>query len=315
MINNTIWGGYVSFAGNAYTTTSLSGGNTNTVVYQSSTGVSAYVAINSTATKKYLQQISSGAPSWVQVAYADVSGTPTLGTAAALNTGTSTGNVVQYSSSSTITASITGDISGSSGSCTGNAATATTATNIAGGAAGSIPYQAGSGATSLLATSSGVLIGGATPAYTLTPTLTSINLGNTTLNNYTEGTWTPVVSGNGTAGTYTNSASTGNYTRIGRMVCLSGSVSGFSSATGGTGAFIITGLPFAKMASSNPQGACVTQNIIGTVGAFNRTVGFDSGGASSTLAFYDATSTTFTAVPIASVGTTSTFQFSITYFI
>jgi hypothetical protein len=38
----------------------------------------ARLAANSTATKKYLQSVSTGAPSWQQIAYADVSGTPTL---------------------------------------------------------------------------------------------------------------------------------------------------------------------------------------------------------------------------------------------
>ena len=50
-----------------------------------------------------------------------------------------------------------------------------TATNIAGGAAGSIPYQTGAGATSLLAAGTGVLVGGSTPSYTTTPTLTGTN--------------------------------------------------------------------------------------------------------------------------------------------
>lgn len=56
-----------------------------------------------------------------------------------------------------------------------NVGTATTATNIAGGAAGSIPYQTGSGSTSLLATGTGVLVGGTTPSYSTTPTLTGTN--------------------------------------------------------------------------------------------------------------------------------------------
>ncbi len=50
-----------------------------------------------------------------------------------------------------------------------------TATNLAGGAAGSIPYQTGSGATSMLATASGVLVGGTTPSYSTAPTLTGTN--------------------------------------------------------------------------------------------------------------------------------------------
>lgn len=57
----------------------------------------------------------------------------------------------------------------------GTASAATTATNIAGGAAGSIPYQTGAGATSLLAAGSGVLVGGSTPSYSTTPTLTGTN--------------------------------------------------------------------------------------------------------------------------------------------
>jgi hypothetical protein len=57
---------------------------------------------------------------------------------------------------------------------TGNATTATTATNIASGANGSVPYQTGSGATSMLATGTGVLIGGTPPSYTTTPTLAGI---------------------------------------------------------------------------------------------------------------------------------------------
>jgi hypothetical protein len=61
------------------------------------------------------------------------------------------------------------------GALTGNATTATTATNITGGAAGSIPYQTGSGATTMLATGSGVLVGGATPSYSTAPTLTGTN--------------------------------------------------------------------------------------------------------------------------------------------
>ena len=67
----------------------------------------------------------------------------------------------------TVTATITGSVSG-------NAGTATLATNVAGGAAGSIPYQTAANTTAMLAQASGVLMGGSTPTYTMTPTLTSI---------------------------------------------------------------------------------------------------------------------------------------------
>jgi hypothetical protein len=69
------------------------------------------------------------------------------------------------------------NISGNAATATSatSASSATTATNIAGGAAGSIPYQTGAGATALLATSTGVLVGGTTPSYSTAPALTGTN--------------------------------------------------------------------------------------------------------------------------------------------
>ena len=61
-----------------------------------------------------------------------------------------------------------------------------TATNLADGAAGSIPYQTASGVTAMLATSSGVLVGGTTPSYSTAPSLTGTNftgIPNAALNN------------------------------------------------------------------------------------------------------------------------------------
>jgi hypothetical protein len=70
----------------------------------------------------------------------------------------------------TITANLTGTASTAT-----SATTATRATNIVGGAAGSIPYQSAANTTALLATGTGVLVGGTTPAYSTTPTLTGTN--------------------------------------------------------------------------------------------------------------------------------------------
>lgn len=58
---------------------------------------------------------------------------------------------------------------------TGNATTATRATNLASGAAGSIPYQTAANTTAFVATASGVLVGGTTPSFSTTPTLTGTN--------------------------------------------------------------------------------------------------------------------------------------------
>jgi hypothetical protein len=91
------------------------------------------------------------------------------GTTPAAATGTVVTATSQFSGPGT-------GLTGTGASFTAGAATAAvTATNLAGGAAGSIPYQTGSGATSLLATASGVLVGGSTPSYSTAPTLTGTN--------------------------------------------------------------------------------------------------------------------------------------------
>lgn len=86
-------------------------------------------------------------------------GTGLTGTATSLSIG---GNAATATAATTATSATT-------------ATTATTATNIAGGAAGSVPYQTGLGATALLAAGTGVLVGGSTPSYSTTPTLTGTN--------------------------------------------------------------------------------------------------------------------------------------------
>jgi len=80
---------------------------------------------------------------------------------------TSTGSAPQWTNPAMVTV-------GSATSAT-SATTATTATNLAGGAAGSIPYQTALGTTAMLATSSGVLVGGTTPSYSTAPTLSGTN--------------------------------------------------------------------------------------------------------------------------------------------
>jgi hypothetical protein len=65
-----------------------------------------------------------------------------------------------------------------------------------------------------------------------------------TLNDYEEGTWTPVLRGVTTAGSYTFSYGVGKYTKIGRLVMLSVSFVDVTQVTAGSGAIQITGLPF-----------------------------------------------------------------------
>lgn len=63
-----------------------------------------------------------------------------------------------------------------------------------------------------------------------------------TLDEYEEGTWTPVVVGTTTAGTGTYTTQTGSYTKIGRLVFIESNCAW--SAHTGTGPMQIDGLPF-----------------------------------------------------------------------
>ncbi|CAB4128058.1 hypothetical protein UFOVP100_6 [uncultured Caudovirales phage] len=98
-----------------------------------------------------------------------------------------------------------------------------------------------------------------------TPTLgvataTSINFGGTSLANYLEGTWTP-IDASGASLTFTSV--TANYTRIGRMVIASCSLT-YPSTVNGTNA-LIGGLPLAANASAGSQGGNVVYTTVATL--------------------------------------------------
>jgi len=61
------------------------------------------------------------------------------------------------------------------GALSGNASSATVATNLAGGNSGYIPYQTGVGGTSFIPSGVGVLVGGAVPSFTQTPSLQGLH--------------------------------------------------------------------------------------------------------------------------------------------
>jgi hypothetical protein len=86
--------------------------------------------------------------------------------------------------------------------------------------------------------------------WALVQTFTSgINLGNTTLTNYTQGTWTPVATFNGSSASVTYSLQSGTYTRIGNR-CFCTLHLALTNNGSGSGAFEITGLPFASSQQS-----------------------------------------------------------------
>jgi len=73
-----------------------------------------------------------------------------------------------------------------------------------------------------------------------------------TLDDYEEGTWTPVVRGAVTAGTYELAIATGVYTKVGNLVTVTCRIVAAAVVTGGGTTYLqITGLPFENTSPAN----------------------------------------------------------------
>jgi hypothetical protein len=133
------------------------------------------------------------------------------------------------------------------------------------------------------------------------------------LDDYEEGTWTPVVSGSTTAGTYEIGTNGSTYTKVGRTVTLQGYIRFAAVVTGGgTGILLITGLPFAKTANSGPAGSVYL--ALGTFAGISPIVAFGSFGASSQLVLQqNATGGYGTNVDISFASANAYLTFTITY--
>ena len=66
------------------------------------------------------------------------------------------------------------------------------------------------------------------------------------LDDYEEGTWTPVFRGATTAGSYTYGSQVGNYTKIGNKVTVTATLLDITTVSAGSGTLEISGLPFAQ---------------------------------------------------------------------
>ena len=134
-------------------------------------------------------------------------------------------------------------------------------------------------------------VGNATPSTSgagiTFPATQSASSDANTLDDYEEGTWTP-NQGSGLVVTGAFS-SVGNYTKIGRMVYVSGGVTGATSLTFANTAIICTNLPFT--ATTNPQQA--GSGVMGNTAsgpptlAFNTTVFSLSAGSGGTSFFFN----------------------------
>jgi hypothetical protein len=173
----------------------------------------------------------------------------------------SAGVITATGFSGPLTGNVTGNVSGSSGSCTGNAATVTTNANLTGpitsvGNATSIASQTGTGTKFVVDTSPTLVtptatttigVGGATPSASgagiTFPATQSASTNANTLDDYEEGTWTPVIGGETSESGQTYSYRVGTYTRIGNTVVARFDVRASTKGTI-TGLLQIKGLPF-----------------------------------------------------------------------
>jgi hypothetical protein len=99
---------------------------------------------------------------------------------------------------------------------------------------------------------------------TLITTAGGINFGQTDLKNYQEGTWTPELSAAGTPPTGVAYAfRLGRYTRIGNKVFCQMGFYLSSKGTGGSGAVVISGLPFVSVVSGPYQNPIFRASQVG----------------------------------------------------
>jgi hypothetical protein len=140
-----------------------------------------------------------------------------------------------------------------------------------------------------------------------------------TLDDYEEGTWTPVLRGGTTAGTYVydTNRTGGQYVKIGRLVTIRGVVSISSVTSAGTGNAQITGAPFAQT-NVAPSFARSPGNLTcqgGTTAMANSSIfcSFHTTGDAS-IEFQTQSTTNITNIPVTTVDDVSSiWAFTYTY--
>ncbi len=246
---NSNTGAVSVLADGAVSTGNLPGGSAGSVVYQSATGVTAYLPIGAANSLLY----STGSlPAYATLgaAGAIVYTNGTAPTSLALGTSgyvlTAGGSAPTYVNPASLTVGVaaTAGFATSAGSAS-TATTATTATNIAGGSATQVVYQSGTGATAFVAapTISGTVLGWngsqitwvAAPAAT---TASNINGGAQYQIPFQSGVSTTTFSSNLTFNSSTNTLGSTNITAssalAGNTVAATTSVTGATLTANGT---------------------------------------------------------------------------------
>lgn len=111
-------------------------------------------------------------------------------------------------------------------------------------------------------------VGNATPSTSgagiTFPATQSASTDANTLDDYEEGTWTPTIAGSTTDPTgVTYDGRSGFYTKVGRLVTVMVNL-GFTTFTGGSGSFRISGLPFttSSTAGTESAGGVLTEKFV-----------------------------------------------------
>jgi hypothetical protein len=130
-------------------------------------------------------------------------------------------------------------------------------------------------------------VGGATPAASgagiTFPASVSASSDANTLDDYEEGTWTPLLVASGA--TIGNLNTSGRYIKVGRSVTLYGYIQQYVSAGGGANAVTITGVPFTSQSGIDAAGGqCILSNFVDNANGFS--IVFRIAAASSTIEYY-----------------------------
>jgi hypothetical protein len=135
------------------------------------------------------------------------------------------------------------------------------------------------------------------------------------LNDYEEGTWTPILADDPSAGNLATGTFTAQYTKIGRLVTLQASCASITT-TGMTGGntLYIRGLPFTIAASQMSAGAANFYNV--DIGNNNAVAWINAGAGSTFIRILKQSPTTNSALTIGNITTTTgEISFTIQYFV
>lgn len=138
------------------------------------------------------------------------------------------------------------------------------------------------------------------------------------LDDYEEGTWSPVIRGDGTAGTYETTNAYGFYTKIGNAVTVScdlllaGAVTG-----GGTGDATIINLPFTSSATTgmSARATVMTYTIDFSAGYSYVTAGLSGTSSTTVYIIQSGDNQGLLFLPISAIVAGSRLQFTMTYFV